>query len=147
LRGEKSQYKELGTYLFQLANEWITDELYLPPPEPGICEEATLESVIDDLITSDNVCITFGAGFSGGYVPTLIEFFDQLGIKKLSSVDAITDESMQNFINNLINNKDDVWNKITEIWLKVRDCKITTTPAHEALLKIIRLLEMHKKMD
>lgn len=140
---EKSQFKDLEFYLSELAEDYARPICSLP--EPGDCKEAFLESVIDDLRASDNVCITFGAGFSAGYVPTLIEFFDHLGLKKQSSLDAATDGSMQDFIKKLMNEKDDTLNQVREAWLQVWHCQTPTTPAHKALLKITNLLAKKQK--
>lgn len=84
-----------------------------------------------------------------GFLPAIFSnfnrIFDQLRLKKQSSLDVATDESMQDFIKNLVNTKEDTLNKARTTWLQVRRCEIVTTPAHEALLKIVNLLTENKK--
>lgn len=138
-----SQYKNLESYLAQISKAYT--ETFWSIPKSEASEETPLEFVIEDLKTSSNICITFGAGFSGGYVPTLIEFFNLLGLEKQSSIDAATDESMQDFVKNLIDNKKDILNKVRKEWLTVKNCEIKTTPAHKALFNITRLLIKNQK--
>jgi hypothetical protein len=76
----------------------------------------------------DNICITFGAGISAGYVPTLIEFFAVLGIEKVVYEDCATDDYLKKFIVDLYNDSEKQLNLVQETWNKVKPGNIHSTP-------------------
>lgn len=107
--------------------------------------ESSLDELCEHIASSDSVCVTFGAGISGGYVPTLVEFFNALGLEKARAVDSATDESFIRFISSLVTEKDTILNIVQTEWGKVYNCDISSTPAHTALKQLIELLRFNGK--
>lgn len=103
--------------------------------------ESSLDALCQQIQSSESVCVTFGAGISGGYVPTLIEFFNGLELEKSCSADQVSDGSLIAFIIRLVTEKDKILNIVQTEWGKVFNCDISSTPAHTALKKILELLE------
>jgi hypothetical protein len=110
----------------------------LTPPQ---CRQSSLEELVSCLQNSQTVVITFGAGISQGYVPTLLEFFNTLSIKKVASEDKATDDSMEKYISQLFSEKEKTLELTRREWLKVFSCDYKTTPAHTALKSLIEFLK------
>ena len=108
-----------------------------PITQSQTLSSSTLENLQQKIIDSQNIIISFGAGLSAGYVPTLDEFYAKLGLVKQRFTCDATDESMQNFINELVTNKSNILETVHQQWDNII-CKSTieTTPAHEALKDI-----------
>lgn len=103
--------------------------------------ESSLDVLCQHIQSSESVCITFGTGISGGYVPTLVEFFNALGLEKSCAIDTATEESFVPFIISLATRKDEILPTVQTEWGKVFNCNISSTPAHSALKQLIGLLE------
>jgi hypothetical protein len=104
-----------------------------------------VNEVAQKMKEASNVVITFGAGLSAGYVPTLVDFFDSLGIEKVPSEDAGTDESMIRFAEKLISNPSLLLQTVQTEWEKVVACSLNSTPAHLALKNIVDSLKRTNK--
>lgn len=108
---------------------------------PSLCVASSLESLYSYIRDSQTVCITFGAGISAGYVPTLIGFFEVLNLEKVPSEDKATDDSIIRYISKLFREREHTIEITQKEWLKVVSCNIDTTPAHTALKSLIDLLK------
>ena len=95
---------------------------------------------------AETVIISFGAGISQGYVPTLQEFYEALGVKKAFSKSSITDQSFVSFAEELITNHKQTTKKVRKVWDDVMSCDHQSTPSHELLLRIIYILRNSGKL-
>lgn len=139
-------YKGLSDLLYQKNDYFLTEHLpNISSTVPSFCPESSLAELSKRLRESETVCITFGAGLSSGYVPTLIDIFNKLNLEKEASNDLVTEESFERFVNHLLMKKDSVLSTIQTEWAKVLYSPHDTTPAHEALKKLIDFLEIQGK--
>ncbi|MDF3033578.1 MAG: Sir2 family [Alphaproteobacteria bacterium] len=115
------------------------------PPAPSLCAEASLESLCSSIQDAQTVCITFGAGISAGYVPTLIECFEALGLEKVASRDIATNESMARCISELVKDREKVLKIAQAVGTKVARRDIAPTPAHHALKSLADFLRKNGK--
>ncbi len=108
-------------------------------------DETNLERFLGSVGNADVVFFSFGAGISHGYVPTLEESCDELGLIKIPSSDQVTDKSMQDFVCRLIKEPKTLLSIIRESWSKIDSCEIRSTPAHLALFNFINCLKKDGK--
>lgn len=133
-------YEGLEETLDETHTGYFTLMLGHEMPEPGKCTAlVSPKDVATSILSSEHVIFTFGAGISAGYVPTLIEFFNRLGLKKETSCDRATVESMDRFVDNLLRDPDTYFAIVTKVWGSVRS-PIASTPAHRALSTILHCL-------
>ena len=114
-------------------------------PSPTQCVRAEPLQLTDAILESDTTFITFGAGISFGFVPTLIEYMHKLGLKKIASQDMATEDSFNGFIGRLFDDVDATIKTVRDEWNRVANCTHESTPAHLALLNIIRVLKQANK--
>lgn len=117
----------------------------LPSSSSGAPLTASFEAVITALSNADTVYITFGAGLSAPYVPTLQGFFQSLGLKQALSQDAATDESLAVFVQRMVAHPTAILSIVRQEWDKVRACTLESTPAHQALRDLAALLTSQGK--
>jgi hypothetical protein len=137
------ELKELNRNLFCQKEEATKTQL-LALSKPPTCTKSSLEDLASRLKKCETVVITFGAGISSGYVPTLLDFFNKINMEKIPSQDMATDESMKNFIIDLFSKKKTL-EVIQREWSKIAWCNHETTPAHAALKSLIESLRAKGK--
>ena len=86
-------------------------------------------------INLETVIISFGAGISQGYVPTLEEFYEALGVKKAFSKSSITDQSFVRFVKDLAEAPQQTTKKVRKVWEDVMSCDHQSTPSPHSSLK------------
>ena len=109
-------------------------------------DRGSFHQLIQDINSAETVIISFGAGISQGYVPTLEEFYEALGVKKAFSKSSITDQSFVSFAKELITNHKQTTKKVRKVWDDVMSCDHQSTPSHELLLRIIYILRNSGKL-
>lgn len=113
--------------------------------DPGKCQTSSLDMLVDQILDSDTVCFSFGAGISAGYIPTLLDLFNGWGLEKIVSKDCATKESLIRFARKFINDPQETLGMVRRDYMKIFLHKIESTPAHLALKKLIDVLKNHKK--
>ncbi len=138
--GDKAiKYHGEGEYAESI--DFTTSSKMHKPPQ---CARVKYPKLIKDISGSDTVVITFGAGISDGFVPTLIEFMEGIGLEKMPSHDRATEDSFQSFIHSLFADQSSI-SRVGGIWGTIFNCKHEVTPAHKALFEIINILRWSKK--
>ncbi|MBA4749720.1 MAG: hypothetical protein H2057_03770 [Alphaproteobacteria bacterium] len=135
--------------------EWESDQLkkYSVLSDPPLntaqilAPEIDLETLAQVLVHSDVVIISFGAGLSFPFVPTLEEFCQSFNLQRLPSTDCITDESMKGFMQILIERPKETLMGVEKTWQAVNDCSFESTPNHLCLKQLIDLLDDKKNYD
>ncbi|MCE3230739.1 MAG: Sir2 family [Alphaproteobacteria bacterium] len=138
-------YQGLEEKLKEVNGEYAKDNPFGLPPIPSLCRESSLDYLCANLRDSHTICITFGAGISAGYVPTLLDFFETLGLEKMASKDITTDESMVRFIGELLEEREKTLKIIQTEWTKTSLFEIAPTPAHCALKSLADFFEKQGK--
>lgn len=92
-----SCFCDLEWELTQLKKYSALNDLPLNTPQT-LAPEIDLKTVALALVQSDVVIISFGAGLSFPFVPTLEEFCQSFNLHKLPGTDCITGESIGSFM-------------------------------------------------
>jgi hypothetical protein len=108
-------------------------------------DEVDVSALITSIKEADIISISFGAGLSHGYVPTLEESCSQLGLRKIPSSDQVTDDSIKRFLLDLVKSPQEHLPVIRDIWSQVDSCTVESTPAHLALENLINILKKDEK--
>jgi hypothetical protein len=140
-----SCFCDLEWELTQLKKYSALNDLPLNTPQT-LAPEIDLKTVALALVQSDVVIISFGAGLSFPFVPTLEEFCQNFNLQKLPGTDCITDESIGGFIQSLIERPTETLKGVEKIWSAVNDCAIESTPNHLYLKQIMDLLGKERKI-
>ncbi len=150
LEGTIDDYKDLKEMLKGVS----FDDFDAPCPPPSqertvhsYTQKSTLEDLILPLQGAKQVVITFGAGMSAGYVPTLPDFLKTLDLRKNPFDDCIEGTSFIPFVRRLfLGEKEHILQTINCEWgAKIRDCSVPSTPAHEALKNLVDVLRSQGK--
>ena len=88
-----------GAFNFSVTEKFchMSTEQYQKPSY----DKGSFNALMHDINSAETVIISFGAGISHGYVPTLEEFYETLGVKKAFSKCSITDQSFVRFVKDL----------------------------------------------
>lgn len=112
---------------------------------PGQCQTSSLDVLVDQILDSDTVCFSFGAGISAGYISTLLDLFKGWGLEKVVSQDRATKESLLCFAEKLIKAPEETLGMVRKDYMNIFSHKVESTPAHLALKKLIDTLRARKK--
>lgn len=136
----EENYKGLSERFSEIKECLSSIEPIISEPDP--CEPSSLPALVAKIQESDNVYITFGAGISHGYVPTLLDVFRALDLEKVTSNDKATDRSFISFVNRLFGDeRERILKTIREEWgQKVMRCSVDSTPAHQATKELVEHL-------
>ncbi len=134
---DEGNYIGLSDRFAQIKEAFLSTSMIIPEPEP--CELSSMSTLLTKIQESDNIYITFGAGISQGYVPTLLEVFNALGVEKVTSNDKVTSSSFISFVNRLFGEeRERIFETLRFTWdKKVMGCEVDSTPAHQGLKKLI----------